>query len=640
MKKTLLKICIFCLLFAILFSAVQSLLNIRGQHYGRKYLRDFYDEPYDTIDAVYIGSSNTYSFWQAPLAWKDHGIAVCAFAASNHPVQACVYEMEEIRKTQPNAMFIMNINSFKDMEVHLPALHCITDFMPFSSNKLQLIRDLAPQCGVYGIDQFEFLFPIIRFHSSWYELTGNDFIPLNYYKGGAYSEAFLGEQINITNSLLKTGQRLQLTEQQSAEIEKILSYCDENSVRVLFVTVPQAVTNTSILAQFNTLSDLIRARGYDVLDMDDVIDGAELALDMDYLDSRHVNVHGSIKYTDFLAQYLCDHFNLTDKRGDPRYTSWDEAAENYTDILIETVPAFELEHAPRYYSLAVPQLTQLRVTGTSFQVQWAGVDHADGYDIYRRFLHDAPEAQDRWELAASVDAETFSYTDKGLQLNCSYSYTVVPFTEDSDGKAYGKYDTLGLTDTTILDMPKLISLEEEPGGIRLKWQALPDAHGYYVYRKIPGQYWNVIADTERNTEYLDDTILDGLPYQYAVAGYQLTDEGKLVGYHAVNGLLYMQDLAAPQLQAEATPEGGALLMWNAIDGATTYYVYRQIDDGEWERIASSIHPRQPEYLDPDPLAGGEGARVSYRVCAVLSFGSDRLEYPSNDVLFLPEGGAA
>ena len=119
MKKTLLKICIFCLLFAILFSAVQSLLNIRGQHYGRKYLRDFYDEPYDTIDAVYIGSSNTYSFWQAPLAWKDHGIAVCAFAASNHPVQACVYEMEEIRKTQPNAMFRVKLDNDYEVLAHI-----------------------------------------------------------------------------------------------------------------------------------------------------------------------------------------------------------------------------------------------------------------------------------------------------------------------------------------------------------------------------------------------------------------------------------------------------------------------------------------------------------------------------------------
>ena len=57
-------------------------LSLQGIFYGgdisNNYLSvsSFHDEPRDTLDAVYIGGSNVYYFWQPSLAWQEYGMAV------------------------------------------------------------------------------------------------------------------------------------------------------------------------------------------------------------------------------------------------------------------------------------------------------------------------------------------------------------------------------------------------------------------------------------------------------------------------------------------------------------------------------------------------------------------------------------
>ena len=54
-----------------------------------------------------------------------------------------------------------------------------------------------------------------------------------------------------------------------------------------------------------------------------------LTIPDDFYDAAHVNINGSVKFTNFLSEYLCNEFALPDRRGQEDYASWEKAYEEY-----------------------------------------------------------------------------------------------------------------------------------------------------------------------------------------------------------------------------------------------------------------------------------------------------------------------
>ena len=157
----------------------------------------FFEEPKDSLDAVYIGASPTFTSWLAPLAWKKYGIAMRTFANNGQPFIASQYFLEIARKRQPNAVYLIAINglySADDLSVN--ALHQTTDYFAPSLKKIQLIDSLsnASRCTIE--EQCELFFPIIRYHSRWNSLNYYSFHrTFEKYKGGFDDKMFF----NITD---------------------------------------------------------------------------------------------------------------------------------------------------------------------------------------------------------------------------------------------------------------------------------------------------------------------------------------------------------------------------------------------------------------------------------------------------------
>ena len=90
-----------------------------------------------------------------------------------------------------------------------------------------------------------------------------------------------------------------------------------------------------IYAVFNTAFDIVRERGYTVLDFNRPEMYEELGLDFnkDYYNSKHVNYLGAEKYTRWLTAYLKDHYDLPDHRGQAGYESWEDAFAAYEEFV-------------------------------------------------------------------------------------------------------------------------------------------------------------------------------------------------------------------------------------------------------------------------------------------------------------------
>ena len=171
-RKNIIRTIAFLLILSMaIWNVPRSLLRIdaSGDYFK---VKGFYLEKRDVLDAVFIGASNVHAFWQPAIGWFNHGIAVLNLSINGIPIASNRYLIAEARKTQPNALYIINLNSFKSDKAIVKGAnyHRTVDFMPDTLEKLQFIHYLGEQSRLSVKEQLELLFPFIRFHSRWDKL--------------------------------------------------------------------------------------------------------------------------------------------------------------------------------------------------------------------------------------------------------------------------------------------------------------------------------------------------------------------------------------------------------------------------------------------------------------------------------------
>ena len=96
------------------------------------------------------------------------------------------------------------------------------------------------------------------------------------------------------------------------------------------------------MPKFNTAMDMVKERGYTVINFNtpEMYEELDIDWDHDFYNSKHVNYIGAEKYTSWLSEYIKENYDLEDHRGDSRYESWETAYEAYCDYVkdgIQTV---------------------------------------------------------------------------------------------------------------------------------------------------------------------------------------------------------------------------------------------------------------------------------------------------------------
>jgi hypothetical protein len=220
----------------------------------------------------------------------------------------------------------------------------------------------------------------------------------------------------------------------------LLDYLDREHVNALFVKVPQMI-NEKYQGHMNVMTDILESRGYPCLDLMKEYEAYGLNLQRDFWDSNHTNIRGSYKLTEYMADYLAEHYHFADKRGQAEYADWDRAGETYDALIDNWILPFEREKN-LWQDLNAPRLKKPVVGENSIQLTWSESEGADGYVIYRKT---SEENDGKWQLLATAGADALSYMDEALKANTRYTYCVAPFADKDGQKAYGNYKIEGVS---------------------------------------------------------------------------------------------------------------------------------------------------------------------------------------------------
>ena len=227
------------------------------------------------------------------------------------------------------------------------------------------------------------------------------------------------------------------------------------------------------------------------------------------------------------------------------------------------------------------KLKSLVNTAQGPRITWETVPTAKTYNVYRRAA-----GEKSWTYLYTERNGATSYTDKTATSGKYYAYTVKCY----DGKYVSLYNTNGLY-IFYLGMPQFtISGTGAAGSATLKWDKVPGAAGYNVYRKggsLSDYAWTCIAKIQNGNTvtYTDKTATStDWKYTYTVKAYY----GNYVSAYKADGVDF-NFIPAPKLTKASSFETGMKIEWSANNtNITKYYVYRK-DGTSWKYLGATTN---------------------------------------------------
>lgn len=263
--------------------------------------------------------------------------------------------------------------------------------------------------------------------------------------------------------------------------------------------------------------------------------------------------------------------------------------------------------------LATPVVKAASASYNRVKVSWKKIPGADGYLIYRK------NASGNWKKLATVAAAQISYTDTGLTCGVSYTYTVKAYADN----LYSAYNKTGVSAKPVPATPSPKAASASYHKIKVSWNQISGANGYFVYRKNAAGDWKKIATLTggKTLSYTDSGLNCGTSYTYTVKAYRTIDGKKVSGAYHAAGASAKPRLGTPKVSVSKAGDTAIKVSWKQVSGANGYLVYRKNAAGDWKKIGSVSGGKTLSYTDKrrDP-----GVSYSYTVKAYRKVGQKKV----------------
>lgn len=291
-------------------------------------IAEYYGEEKDH-DVIFVGDCELYENISPAVLWEEYGINSYIRGSAQQLIWQSYYLMEETLKYEKPEVFVFNVLSMKYNEPQKEAYNRMTlDGMRWSMSKVNAI-----QASMMPEENFvEYVFPILRFHSRFSELDGDDLTYLFQKDLVTHNGYYMRVDVKPAEDVPE-GKPLgdyQFGENAYFYLDKMVELCEKNGVELVLVKAPslypywyeewdeQIVTYAEEhgLKYYNFLADT---------------DGIGLDFTMDTYDAGlHLNLSGAEKLSTYFGNILVTECGLKSRRGEEKLEAeWQEKLSAY-----------------------------------------------------------------------------------------------------------------------------------------------------------------------------------------------------------------------------------------------------------------------------------------------------------------------
>jgi hypothetical protein len=330
-KKTVAKIAISVILTLCILYFLQLLVMPKYAEdiVEGVFTEEYYKEKNKDFDVIFIGDCEVYENFSPVTLWENYGINSYIRGNAEQYIWQSYYLLEDTLRYHTPQVVIFNIQSLQFDTSQSEAYNRMTlDGMKWSKSKVDAIKASLTD----GENFLDYVFPILRYHSRWSELTKDDLTYLFSKKQTAHNGYYMRVDV-LPAENVPTGRKLldySFGENAWKYLDMMRDLCEENDIQLVLIKAPSLYPywyeewdeQVAAYAQENGLPYLNFLKLQDETGIDYSTDTYDAGL--------HMNLSGAEKLADYIGKILSEEYQVPDRRGEEELEQiWKEKIEFY-----------------------------------------------------------------------------------------------------------------------------------------------------------------------------------------------------------------------------------------------------------------------------------------------------------------------
>lgn len=336
--KDILSTGVVLVVFYIMFSLISRLLQPKymTELEEGSFISQYYREAGDH-DVIFLGDCEVYANYSPMELYRDYGITAYIRGTPQQLVWMSYYIAEETFRYETPRVLVFNVNAMRYSEPVSEAYNRLTiDQMRWSGSKAGIIL-----ASMTEEEQFlSYIFPILRYHSRFDQLTQEDFSWLFRVRDNTFNGFQLHTEIVPVGSLPveRTLPDYQFGDVCYEYLDKLRLLCAEHGTELILVKAPSLYPYwyEEYDKQIREYAAEYGLSYYNFAEQSEKI-GLDFSEDT-YDGGYHLNLSGAVKLSRYFGKILAEEHGLEDHRQNPEVASiYDEKLQIYDKTIEERI---------------------------------------------------------------------------------------------------------------------------------------------------------------------------------------------------------------------------------------------------------------------------------------------------------------
>jgi len=237
--KTILKIVLSIAVILIFLGLLQRLLVPKyvDDVIEGAFIAEYYEEENKEFDVIMIGDCEVYENFTPLVLWEEYGIHSFIRGSAEQYVWQSYYMLEDTLRYYTPKVVVFNVLAMNTNRSNSEAYNRMTlEGMEWSMSKVNAIK-----ASMTDEEKFlDYVFPILRYHTRWSELTWNDVRYMFHKKPVSYSGYYMRIDEKPATGIPP---KKMLTDYSFGDnawqyLDKMTQLCKENDIQLVLIKAP------------------------------------------------------------------------------------------------------------------------------------------------------------------------------------------------------------------------------------------------------------------------------------------------------------------------------------------------------------------------------------------------------------------
>lgn len=316
----------------------------------------FYEIEKYSLDVINIGSSHVFCSINPLEMYRKKGITSYNFAAGSQPIWFSYYYLKEALKTQKPQVVLLDVytvNILDDSHFVEKTQMNILDMKP-SFNKYEAIQSSGSD------DRWNIFWWFPKYHSRYYEVTVEDYNNdlCRDMMGYCYKPSAEPKDNADVDDISMVTDTLPISEKAELYLRKCIELCQKEKIGIVLINAPWADITQDAERHYNYVQKIAEEYGVDFIDGNRIYDKIGIDYRVDNAEGGHLSYTGSLKWTEYLSNYLTEHYELPDHRGEQKV--WEDSLA-FLDNLLAKEKLKQIDTSDEYFRYLTEETTLLFV---------------------------------------------------------------------------------------------------------------------------------------------------------------------------------------------------------------------------------------------------------------------------------------